>query len=135
MARTKWHDPDNLTPFGRVVQDFMLDQRPNLSVADLADRTGITAQAIHNWLNKGAIPTRQTLSLLAAGTGMSLRALYDAAGYEWPNEEPWLNLIRLIEREQRLPTQARSELVRQIRETQERYNICGPENITEPTPV
>ena len=81
MPRPQWRPVEELTPFARLVREgYMWAQTPNLSVSDLATRTGISKQTIWSWLNHGAIPRRASIVQLAETTGLDLDELLASVG-------------------------------------------------------
>jgi transcriptional regulator with XRE-family HTH domain len=80
MTRRAALDEAQMTPFARMIYDYLLSSRPNKLVADLAYETGINNQTIWDWLRKGVIPRRATITELSHKTGMPLDELLHAAG-------------------------------------------------------
>lgn len=73
--------PEKLTPFARLIYDYMVSQTPTLLVSELAADSGISNNAIWSWLKHGIIPRRQTLVLLAERVpDLPLEELLEAAG-------------------------------------------------------
>lgn len=80
---------ETLTPFARLIYDYMVSQTPTLLVSELSAESGISNNAIWSWLKHGIIPRRQTIVqltervLLPDGTPVfDLDELLTAAG--WP---------------------------------------------------
>lgn len=81
MPRPQWRPVEELSQFARLVREgYMWAQTPNLSVSDLAARTGISKQTIWSWLNHNATPRRATIVQLAEHTELDLDELLEAAG-------------------------------------------------------
>lgn len=87
---TFWQPPEGLTDFGQYLLNWMWHQQdpgqPPLNVAQLAARTGIHAQTIWGWFRERRMPTQGSLMILARGTGLSLKTLYEVCGYAYPTE-------------------------------------------------
>lgn len=124
MPKTRYKPVEQMTPFARRVTRYMWqDHQPPLSVSDLAAMTGITGQAIWDWLRKDVIPAPKTLQRLAEGTGLSLRELYILCGYEKLTQEALDDLEEQIGRDRRLVPPVRDALNRKIAELREAY-VC-----------
>lgn len=81
MPRPKWKPADQLTPFARLVRDeYMWKQIPPMTVPQLADKAGISKQAIWGWFQHGSLPRRVTIVQLAERTGLDVDELLRAAG-------------------------------------------------------
>jgi hypothetical protein len=115
-----------MTTFGRLLHRWMLDQRPNITPAQLRDKLFIKTgsrpalQTIHNWLNGDTRPTRFYLPALAAVTGIPQADLEAAAGYEPitepnPVEQMIEKLVRRTEREQYLEEETRRRFIDYLR--------------------
>jgi transcriptional regulator with XRE-family HTH domain len=84
------------TPFAQLLYDYMWAQRPPLTAAKLAERTGLSKQTVSNWLNGRTEPQIGTLTLLAQRTGIPLQDLAEAAGTSLRESEPqdvWDSLL------------------------------------------
>lgn len=79
--RTPGEDPDApaLTPWGRLITDYIWSFRPPHTPAWISQRTGIPRQTIYNWLNRGDIPnisiTLHTMAVLNIPIASLLRYL------------------------------------------------------------
>lgn len=80
MPRPKWRPDEQLTPFARLVREWMWRQVPPMSVPQLADLTGISKQAIWGWFQHDSLPRRDTVLALARATGLDTDELLRAAG-------------------------------------------------------
>lgn len=81
MPRPKWKPADQLTPFARLVRDeYMWKQIPSMTVPQLADKAGISKQAIWGWFQHDSLPRRVTIIQLAQRTGLDVDVLLRAAG-------------------------------------------------------
>lgn len=80
MTKRMALDVDQMTPFARMVYDYLLSFRPNKIVAELSEETGISNQTIWDWLRKGTIPRRSTIVQLAERSDLPLDELLLAAG-------------------------------------------------------
>lgn len=58
-------DRANLTPFARLVYDYLLSVQPTKLVSELAEESGVSNNAIWSWLKHGITPRRQTIVQLA----------------------------------------------------------------------
>lgn len=72
--------PDDVTPFARVLLDYMWSQRPPLNFSGLARHIGVSKATVSNWASGKTTPNRGTLELIAHKTGIPLSALYEALG-------------------------------------------------------
>lgn len=124
-TRRFWERED-LTPFARRVADWMLDQRPSVTVAELARRLrqadpegkGVSSTAIWYWFYQQTIPQDKTLDLLATVIKVSPEELYELANRSWPVGEALQELITRIERDKRLPDDYRKALITRIQDVQ-----------------
>lgn len=124
VPKTKWKPLEQMTPFARRVTRFMWQEHePPLSVSDLAAMTGITGQAIWDWIRKDVIPTPKTLERLADGTNLALSELYALCGYEQLTQEALNELEEKIGRDRRLVPPVRDALSQKIAELRETY-VC-----------
>lgn len=107
MPRPKWRAEDQLTPFARLIRAWMWRQSPPMTVPQLADKTGLSKQAIWGWFQHDAIPRRDTVIQLASRTGLDVDELLRAAG---------LPDTRASARDQRLARRAYGDFMRQAEE-------------------
>lgn len=74
-------DREKLTPFARMLYDYMLSFSPTMLVFELARETGIANNTIWSWLKYDIIPRRSTIIALAQRTtGLDVDELLRAAG-------------------------------------------------------
>ena len=86
----KWRSLEEYTPFGRLLVEYMWEQRPPLVPNQFAERMGVRKQALSTWLNSDAVPAPQVLVRLARGMGRPVRELMTAAGFA-PADDPLLD--------------------------------------------
>lgn len=127
MPNPRWKPLEELTPFGRLLQEWMWAQKPPLTISDLAARTGIHRQTIWQWLQKGTLPNIDSLPPLSAGTGLPIEELAEAAGLHLADgaigADPWRRLLQAVQRNTQLPADARRELTACIEGMRERYEV------------
>ena len=117
-----WEDVPKRSPFLKLLTDYMWSFKPNLSVGQLAVRTGIPKQTIWGWIREGRTPRPSVLRALSGGTGIPLDALYEACGYDVPGKEveqreadPFADMLARIQRDQRLSATAKQALIDAVR--------------------
>lgn len=121
MPKAQWKPREELSEFARLIQDYLWSQRPPMTVADLANRMGISSQAIWYWIHQGVTPKTERLNALAHVTGIPIETVYAAAGATLPSAEAWRAIVRSVEKQDDLPGEVREDLVRSIAEVRERY--------------
>lgn len=74
--------PTELTPFARVLVDYMWNRRsptrPPMNVPQLATKLGVPRQNVSNWIYRGTVPNFEVVLAVLARLNIPLRALYDA---------------------------------------------------------
>jgi transcriptional regulator with XRE-family HTH domain len=74
-------EQERLTPFGRLLYDYLLSFRPTKTVPEFAREVGVSAQAVWDWLRAGTLPRRATLVLISERVpDLPLDELLAAAG-------------------------------------------------------
>lgn len=123
MPRPYVRPSEELTAFARLIRDdYMWARKPNMSVAELAEKTGIHPQTIWDWINRGVKPKPVTLMALHRATGIPLKRLFEAAEIDVPWDAAWDRIVSLIRREDDLPEQAKEYAIASINEARERFD-------------
>src|SRR5690242_14868681 len=91
MPRSPWEKLENLTPFARVIRDYVLgkgrwSERLPMSVNRFADQVGLRAATVWKWVHDGVVPEPETLDLIAARTQIPRDLLYAASGRFPPDD-------------------------------------------------
>jgi transcriptional regulator with XRE-family HTH domain len=79
MAR--WRSLDEYTPIGRLLVDYMWEQRPPLLPSQFAARMGLPKQLVSSWLSGQATPSPAALVHLGRRMEQPVGRLLVAAGY------------------------------------------------------
>jgi transcriptional regulator with XRE-family HTH domain len=79
MAR--WRSLDEYTPIGRLLVDYMWEQRPPLLPSQFAARMGLPKQLVSSWLTGQATPSPAALLHLGRRMEQPVSGLLVAAGY------------------------------------------------------
>ena len=58
-------EQEHLTPFGRLLYDYLLSFKPTKTVPEFARAVGVSTQAVWDWLRAGTLPRRATLVLIS----------------------------------------------------------------------
>lgn len=81
-------EQERLTPFGRLLYEYLLSFKPTKTVPEFAREVGVSAQAVWDWLRAGTIPRRATLVLIAERlSDLPLDELLAAAGLPSTEEQ------------------------------------------------
>lgn len=123
MQRGRFKPDEELTPFARLIRDYLFSFKPTKTVADLARETGITSQTIWDWMHNDVVPRRATILQLHDSTGIALNDLYRAAGIADDEEEAWQRIEQFIENEDRLPQEKRKQAVAAIHGLRMEYHL------------
>lgn len=70
--------PDTITPFGRVLIDYMWNRRPPMTTHQLAIKLGVPKQSTSNWVVRGVLPPFETIMAVLAKLDIPLSTLYSA---------------------------------------------------------
>lgn len=133
MPQPRSKSRDEMTPFARLLWDYIWSQGPGMNMARLARKIGVTQQSLSDWFSKDAIPRPKTLGAIADATGIPLSDLYAAADYPWPATgggpipESLDEIASAVERSDELPPDARNEIIRIIRERRQPYSASSQE--------
>lgn len=100
-----------LTPFAQLLADYMRQDWPPVTIPKLAERTHVSVQSVYDWFNKGTLPRASTIELIAEGTGIPRRDLYQAAGIPMPDNSALDRIKRQIEAERGLTPDAKRLLL------------------------
>lgn len=76
------------TRFAELLMNYMWSQRPPLDQRQLAERIGVSPNAVHGWLSRGILPRNLTemAPKISMATGIPQSALYEAIGMRLPGE-------------------------------------------------
>jgi transcriptional regulator with XRE-family HTH domain len=83
-SRSQWKSLEEMTPFARLLWDYMWAQGPAFTMAILARKIGVSQQSVADWFYKDSIPKPKTLEAVAEATHIPLDELYRAAGISLP---------------------------------------------------
>jgi CI repressor-like protein len=132
--------PEAMTPFAQVLVNYMWNRRPwnrpPLTAPQLAVKIGVPKQSITNWILRGSVPPFETILIILAKLGISMRELYDAyaaAGLAVPAWDD-AELARLAEAGAPAPTEVPDTPRRRKPTTVTTSNAPAPRPYVTPAP-
>lgn len=117
---------DLATPFGKLIINFLYDQRPTKSLSWLSRELGLSRTATSLWIYGRSAPRAATLVRLAqlmrsCGSTISLDELFATAGASLP--DPWLALRKRVAEDELLPIAGRDALLRTIDDLAHKHSV------------
>lgn len=119
MPKTQWEDTESLTPFARLIRDYMWNHRPPLNPHSFAELVGVRSSTVAKWRD-GVIPDADTMDLIAERTAMNVLRLYEAAGYVTP-QDAFDYLSERVETSPILDADSRQRIQQHIGELRAQY--------------
>jgi transcriptional regulator with XRE-family HTH domain len=87
-----WRALEDYSPLGRLLVEYMWEQRPPLLPSQFAQRMGVRKQQVAVWLSADSVPPPAVLMRLARGMGIPIRTIFAAAGYA-SEEDPLFDRV------------------------------------------
>jgi len=121
MARTpRWKQLNDYSPFGRILVEYMWEQRPPLLPAGFAERMGISKQTVSKWLNTPGAPEADLVIQVARRMPLPVHLLFDAAGFTPPEyplysiPEAWEFVVQRVQESAQLSAEERERIVQAL---------------------
>jgi hypothetical protein len=70
--------PEQMTPFAKVLVDYMWNRRPPMTTHQLAIKLGVPKQSTSNWVMRNVVPPFETIMAILAKLDIPMSVLYDA---------------------------------------------------------